>query len=176
MRRGRKLSQKSLQILNSVLYAGLRTFSDIVEGGHEYDRRLYRATYKAIFGLRNNGYLQIRKDRNNKSFFHLTPKGKLSILKYLHLEKLMSKKWDHRWRVIVFDIPENLKKWREYLRKELKDLGFLPLQESVYITPFPVTGELDELLKARNLRKYFRYLTVTEIDGIDDLQRQFEIK
>ncbi|KKW28521.1 MAG: PaaX domain protein [Parcubacteria group bacterium GW2011_GWA2_52_8] len=88
----------------------------------------------------------------------------------------MSKKWDHRWRVIVFDIPENLKKWREYLRKELKDLGFLPLQESVYITPFPVTGELDELLKARNLRKYFRYLTVTEIDGIDDLQRQFKIK
>lgn len=135
----------------------------------------YRSVFLKLRDLARGGYV-IKRQKNNQSFFHLAPKGKLSILKYLQLERLKLKKWDKQWRVIIFDLPETLKKWREYLRRELKNLGFFPLQESVYITPYPVTGELDQLLKEWNLRKYFRYLTVSEIDEEDFLRKIFGLK
>ena len=46
---------------------------------------------------------------------------------------------------------------------------------SVYITPYPVLDELDRLLKERKLRDYFRYITVTEIDGEEELKEKFNL-
>ena len=116
----------------------------------------------------------MKKQKNsNKSFFQLTPKGKLAILKYLHLQKTKTGKWDKKWRVIIFDIPEDKKKIREYLRRELITLGFVLLQQSVYITPYPITGDLDQMLHQWRTRKYFRYLTVSEIDDERELKEIF---
>ena len=46
---------------------------------------------------------------------------------------------------------------------------------SVYITPYPVLDELDRLLKERNFGYYFRYITVTEIDGEEELKEKFNL-
>lgn len=164
MKTGRNLSELSLKILKGAFKATAWTIDGFIET-HKYDEFVRKRAYKQLYNLKRAGYVKIQRNNKNVSFFHLTPKGKLKILKYLHLEKLRPKKWDGRWRVIIFDIPESLKKWREYLRGDLKQLGFVALQESVYITPYPVTGELDRILKEWNLRKYFRYFTVSEIDG-----------
>ena len=177
MARGRRLTQKSLIILKAIGLVGA-SFLDVVTtlGPDQYVSGAYRVRYRRSYDLKRSGYIHIKRDKNNRSFFHLTPKGKLQLLKYLHLEKLVKAKWDKQWRVIIFDIPESLKKWRGYLRVDLKNLGFHHLQESVYITPYPVTGELDQLLKECNLRKYFRYLTVSEVDGLEELKKQFNLK
>lgn len=172
MKKGRNLSELSLKVLSSLFKATAWTIQGFIEV-HNYDEFVRKRVYKQLYNLRSAGYVKIRNEGRNISFFHLTPKGRLKILKYLHLEKLRPKKWDRQWRVIIFDIPERLKKWREYLRHDLKNLGFIALQESVYITPYPVTGELDRLLKEWNLRKYFRYLTVSEIDGEEELKKEF---
>ena len=176
MKRGRKIGTESLKILNALIderALDLGELWDRVEKiAPSWDKR---GLQFKLYNLKRQGYLAARKS-NNVSFFHLTPKGRLGLLKYLHLEKLKLAKWDGRWRIAIFDIPETLKKWREYLRGELKRLGFHPLQESVYITPYPVTGELDELLKEWNLRKYFRYITVLEIDGEKELKIIFDLK
>ncbi len=170
------MNEESLRVLNFLLDAGAlssRDFQRMYLGGRiPWD---HRSVFLKLHNLKRSGYVK-RREKNNQSFFHLTPKGKLQVLKYLHLERLKIKKWDGRWRVIIFDLPETIRKWREYLRNELKNLGFYPLQESVYITPHPVTGELDQLLKEWNLRKYFRYLTVSEIDNEQDLKQVFGLK
>lgn len=169
------MSELSVKLLTAAFKAGIDAVQGFIEVG-EYDEFVRLQIYKQLYNLKRSGYFEIRKDKKNQSFFHLTPKGKLSILKYLHLEKLRSFKWDGHWRVIIFDLPEKLKKWREYMRNELRVLGFEPLQKSVYITPYPVTGELDQILKEWGLRKYFRYLTVNEIDGENGLKKKFNIK
>ncbi len=177
MRKGRKLSEKSLAILRAVADFGVMAINDLTTlPPDQYPVGAFRVAYRRTYDLKRRGFVEIKKDKKNRSFFHLTPKGKLQILKYLHLEKLMKRKWDGHWRVIIFDIPESLKKWREYLRSDLRNLGFHKLQYSVYITPYPVTGELHELLEEWNLKKYFRYLTVMEIDGEDKLKRIFKLK
>jgi predicted transcriptional regulator len=174
MKKGRKLSELSISILENLYKDGKEAVQAMIEV-HDYDRFVRLRLYKQVDNLHRHGFVK-KVTKKNQSFFHLTPKGKLAILKYLHLEKLQKTKWDGRWRVAIFDIPEDLKKWRNYLRSELRNLGFEKLQESVYITPYPVTGELDELLNEWGLRDYFRYLTVTEIDGEPDLKKQFRIK
>ena len=172
---GRKLSEISLKVLKTLLKGSVWTLTSLIET-HKYDEFVIKRAYKQLYNLRRSGYVEIKKQSKNVSFFQLTSRGKLRILKYLHLETLRSQKWDKKWRVIIFDIPESLKKWRGYMRYDLKNLGFIRLQESVYITPYPVTGELDQMLKEWNLRKYFRYLTVSEIDGVEKLKKEFHIK
>ena len=177
MKKGRKLNEESNRVLRFLLDKGVMSIKDFTaikfRGEMPWD---HRSVFLRLYNLKRSGYVKSR-EKNNESFFHLTPKGKMQILKYLHLEKLKLKKWDGHWRIVIFDLPESLKKWRNYLRAELKNnLGFWPLQESVYITPHPVTGELDELLREWNLRKYFRYLTVSEIDNEHDLQMIFRLK
>lgn len=172
---GRKLSEKSLVVMKALFQVGKMALRDFEEAGREFDRRLYYGLAKRVYNLERSGYVK-RVKKNNTSFFHLTPKGRLQFLKYFHLEKIRKGKWDGRWRVIIFDIPETLKKWREFIRPKLKELGFYPLQESVYLTPFPVTEDLDIFLEEWNLRKYFRYLTVTEIDDEDEFKQIFKLK
>lgn len=176
-RPGRKVSEESHAILRAV-GNGMVEFIDIMTtlGPDEYQsgayRVRYRPAYKRTDSLKRNGYLAVKK-RDNKSFYHLTPKGKLEFLKDLHLEKIFKTKWDGRWRVVIFDVPESQRQKRDYLRKELRQLKFVQLQHSVYITPYPVTGELDQILSDWGLRSCFRFLTVMEIDGEEALKKEF---
>ena len=177
MRKGRKLNEESRRVLKFLLDNGAMSITDFtgaaLSNSIDWD---HRSVFLKLYNLKRSGYVQ-KREKKNQSFFHLTPKGKLQIMKYLHLERLKLDKWDGRWRIVIFDLPERLKKWRNYLRTELKNnFGFWPLQESVYITPHPVTGDLDMLLKEWNLRKYFRYLTVMEIDNEHELKQVFGIK
>jgi len=175
---GRPLGKQSVDILTKLFDAA----DSILEGGFrrslEYDKRIWaKNAGHAFYNLEKSGYVKVEKKlkgKKNQSFFHLTPKGRLSVLKYLHLEKIR-KKWDRHWRIIIFDIPEDNKKWRERLRFKLKSLGFHALQKSVYITPYPVLTDLDKFLEERKMRQYFRYITVQEIDGEDELKKQFDL-
>ena len=53
--------------------------------------------------------------------------GTLSIRKPL--------RWDRRWRMVIFDIEEHRKSDRTKIRRILQRLGFLRLQNSVWIHP-----------------------------------------
>jgi len=183
-RRGRKLSEQSLAIIRAI-GDGLTDFVDVMTtlNPGEYQSGAYRVrynpsydpTYKRVYELRRNKYVTVKK-KDNKSFYRLTPKGRFEFLKLLHLEKIFKTKWDGRWRVVIFDIPEKERQRRDYLRKKLKELRFVYLQESVYITPHPLTSELDQMLSDGGMTGCFRFLTVAEIDGEADLKKKFGLK
>lgn len=81
----------------------------------------------------------------------ITPKGLKILSTKFDLEKFTKRPWDGKWRMVVFDILESHKKQRERLRGFLKSLGFGLLQESVWISPFPIENELDEFLSQQKL-------------------------
>ena len=173
---GRGLGEATLAIMKRMYEIGSAEIQQLIED-HQFDPYNRRALWKKLYYLEHAGYIKkVRIPKKNHSFFHLTPKGRFKFLKYLHLEKIKKMKWDGYWRVIIFDIPETLKKWREFIRPKLKELGFHPLQESVYITPYPVTKDLDDFLEEWNMRKYFRYLSVNEIDDEDELKEIFGLE
>lgn len=71
------------------------------------------------------------------------------------------KKWDYLWRLAIFDIPESARHLREQLRHELYAMGFVMLQESVYVIPFECTKEADTLMRQLMIRRDRLIICVT---------------
>jgi DNA-binding transcriptional regulator PaaX len=106
-------------------------------------KRVYNAFYK----LRREGCIDI-KIKNHQLYISLTEKGKRKA-NWLQIDALKikePKKWDGKWRLIMFDISQIKKTYREVFRGKLKELGFYPFQKSVWIHPFDCRDEI-ELLK-----------------------------
>ncbi|MCL4382302.1 hypothetical protein M1545_00725 [Patescibacteria group bacterium] len=89
--------------------------------------------------------------KRGEPFFRVTSRGKIKLVYDIPLAKRFGQKWDGKWRMVIFDIPEISKTKRDGLRRKLKELGFAQWQKSVYITPFDVAVELAEHLGVNNL-------------------------
>lgn len=104
----------------------------------------------------------------------LTKDGRQKALKYQIDEIKIKKpeKWDGKWRMVVFDIPEKKKKAREALRNKLQELGFRELQKSVLIFPYECENEIDFIMEVFEIRPYVRFMRVDSFTN----EEQFKIK
>ena len=96
--------------------------------------------------LRRQGFLLVEK-RGNQIYISLTEEGrkKAGMCQIGELAIKKPKKWDGKWRLLIFDIPEKRKIAREALRGKLKELGFRKFQQSVWMHPYDCTAEVDLL-------------------------------
>jgi phenylacetic acid degradation operon negative regulatory protein len=130
--------------------------------------------YSTLYNLKHNGYLQDRKIKNER-YYKLTKKGQLAA-RLLILEKhIKDKKWDKKWYVLIFDIPEKKRSYRDNLTKILKNIGFYQLQKSVWIFPYDVVGYLYEILPGFREGDWFEYLIVNKISSHDKLIKYFDL-
>lgn len=84
--------------------------------------------------------------------------------------------WDGKWRIVIFDIPEKIRKSREIIRFHLKKLNFYELQESVFVHPFDCKIEVEYLTEIFQLRKHIRFMVADFIDNELHLKKLFNIK
>jgi len=84
-------------------------------------------------------------------------------------------KWDGQWRMVIFDIPEDLRKARDALRSKLKELGFCELQKSVFVFPYECKDEIDFIVEFFGVREYVRYGILRSIDNDPHLRRIFHL-
>lgn len=115
--------------------------------------------------------------KREDGFLRLTPKGKTALR---HLEVREFKivppwRWDGKWRVLIFDIPEYRKALRDKVRRTLEAIGFVRLQDSVWIYAYDCE-DLIALLKADfKIGKDMLYMIVEELEGDRHLKRHFGI-
>lgn len=83
------------------------------------------------------------------------------------------KKWDGLWRLILFDIPEKKRNFRDILRDHLKKIGFRELQKSAFIFPFPCEKEISHLTELYGATQFVRIVTVQNIDNTKELKQYF---
>lgn len=71
--------------------------------------------------------------------YQLTDQGRerLARRELKSAELTISRKWDGKWRLVTFDVPEKRRYLRDHLRIHLTRLGFYPLQKSVWLYPHP---------------------------------------
>ena len=112
--------------------------------------------------------------KSKKKYIELTPKGrKRAIYHFLKKTKIERKKrWDGKWRVVIFDIREDKKAKRETMREWLKNLGIIRLQESVYVHPFDFKRELN-LMVGVLIVSDVKYMICDIIEGEDELIDHF---
>lgn len=142
-------------------------------------RAKLRYQYRTVLGrLAALGYITFEK-RDGNSYAHITDSGRKKLALELEKKKLdLSKKrrWNGRWRVIVFDVPERRRKTRDRLRILMRQLGFVHLQDSVWVFPYDCE-EFIALLKAElKIGSAVLYMVVEEIENDKHLRDHFGLK
>jgi phenylacetic acid degradation operon negative regulatory protein len=156
------------KFIETVLYIGKGVFD--VWAKTSYKGYRPRGIYTGIKNLERRGII---KPVVGGHAFTLAGKkwfGR-SLLKY---HKQRRGKWDGKWRIVIFDIPQELHKNRNYFRNKLRALGFYMVQKSVFVFPYPCGDELGPIcgrlqigdyvdlilaesvgFKEKEIRKYF---------------------
>lgn len=125
------------------------------------DQRKKRKLYLAIQNLKKRKIL-LEKVMGNSRGYILSKKGKLKIL-YLKTKRVDKKKFKNNWwLMVIFDIPEKLRKTRDFFRKILHELGFEQLQKSVWVTSYDVIKELREVIENYHIESFVKSLFVKE--------------
>lgn len=127
--------------------------------------------------LRREGLIEIRTV-NHQIYISLTSEGtkKAGIMQIDKLQIKKPKRWDRKWRLLMFDVPEKTKISREALRGKLKQLGFLLFQKSVWVHPFDCKREVELLQDFFGLSKQQLRLIIAENIGDDqELKRDFNL-
>lgn len=133
-----------------------------------------KRTYDAFYQLQREGCVRI-KEENKQIYISLTDKGRKKA-GWLQIDKLKIKKpkrWDGKWRIVIFDIPQSKMIHREALRGKLKHLGFRQLQKSVWTCPFNCKDEIDLLRDFFGFSEKEIRLVVAERIGDDKELRDF---
>lgn len=99
--------------------------------------------------------------KNGKVYLRLTSVGANGLKRDFPILNL-TKKWNKRWVMVVFDILEKSKSVRDRLRSKLKNLGFGMLQESIWISPLPIGKDMKEFIDSIGLSEY---VFVMEVSG-----------
>ena len=142
---------------------------------HAFCEHRRRSLQSTLSRLQKNGL--VRRDLAD-NFFVLTDKGikeRKKILDRINLEKTKSDKWDGKWRVLVFDIPEKHKDYREFLRAELVEYGFKPLQKSVWISPYRSAEELRNSIEDRGMERWVKLVVAETVFDDSWLKGEFKL-
>lgn len=105
--------------------------------------------------------------------------GKILILKY-SLREILSlkkkKKWLGKWFMVVFDVPEKERKKRNYLRRFLREIGFYPYNQSVYVFPYECEKEVALIKKIVDGGEYISYIVAEKLEREDQLKEYFGLE
>jgi len=120
------------------------------------------------------------EEKDDKVFVYLKNKNHPKIIEYsirtLLDFKKKKKKWDGRWFMVFFDVPEIQRNKRNYLRDFLKKLGFYQYQKSVYIFPYECEKEVALIKKIVEGAKYMKYIIAEKIEDENKIKQYFGLK
>lgn len=83
--------------------------------------------------------------------------------------------WDGKWRVIIFDIWERRRGVRDRLRRTLRKVGFVQLQQSVWTYPYPCEDLVAFLRVELKLGPALLYMIVEGIENDRSIRRHFKL-
>lgn len=140
--------------------------------------RLNRRVSQAINRLRERGLIE-RVQTNRGLALRLTKKGSKLAVSIEEEEKIFEiqkpKKWDEKWRIVIFDIWERRRTVRDRLRSILRTNGFVKVQNSVWVYPYDCEELLVFLRTNLRLGRGILYIVAEEIEYDETLRKHFKL-
>ncbi|MBP9698013.1 MAG: CRISPR-associated endonuclease Cas2 [Candidatus Moranbacteria bacterium] len=154
-----------------------QSFSMVRAVGKEWKRIDQNNLRRSVRSLCQSKLLVEKRRRDGTVVLELTEEGKRQARYWSIFGKGIKvakpKQWDRLWRVVMFDIPEKKRRFRDILRDHLKEIGFKELQHSVFVFPYPCETEIAALADLYGAKEYVRILTVKKIDNGDALEKKY---
>jgi DNA-binding transcriptional regulator PaaX len=186
MRKGKKLPIKNLT-LRALAATGAISIAllapKMTKLFKHFDRskvnrdNLYRRISQASTRLEKEGLITI-SGRFRERKISLTAKGREAIesAEFDEYEIPEPAFWDGKWRILMFDLNEKRRPVRDKLRRLLQSAGFVRLQDSVWIYPYPC-DEFITLVRA-HLKSgvgELRSLTADALESDGPLRAHFKL-
>lgn len=179
----KKFGEISKKILKGLMTVGVVSFAATspyfiinLLGKNKYQQKKIQIA-KTFHYLNRRGLIKYRRE-GKQIYLSLTPRGK-KYVKELQIDDLKIEKprrWDRKWRILIFDISEKCRIVREVLRGKLKELGFIQLQKSVWIYPFDCENEFKILKTFFNLPdESFMFVVATRIPDEEKFKKIFDL-
>jgi len=132
---------------------------------------------RALSALSHEGKTREIANRDGTVTIELTKNGKIACANYNldHLSIKKIKKWDGKWWMVAYDIPNKQKLARDAFRFHLKRMGFYEYQKSLFIYPYDPREEIDFISSFYGVDKYVKMALVETIDDVEELASFFNL-
>ncbi len=146
-----------------------------------FDISFNQKTRGTLSGLLKEGEIEKGLEENQ---YRLTEKGFLSLILYFPSFRFLKEKWDGRWRIISYEIPEKKRELRDKLRREMQGWGLGPWHRSFWLTPHPIINTLRNLVSQKEEEQYIqafesdhvfgnREILIEKVWGIKELNTEY---
>lgn len=139
----------------------------------EFDRTRFRRT---IRHAKARGYIDV-VEKHGEMTINLREEGRAKAMLYA-LEDIQITEpaiWDKKWRMVMFDIPEEMRAHRKVFKTKLDELGFAQVQKSVYLHAFPCHNEIEYIRSMYSIEQYVRLAILDRIEGDEALRKRFGV-
>ncbi|OGL64758.1 CRISPR-associated endonuclease Cas2 [Candidatus Uhrbacteria bacterium RIFCSPLOWO2_01_FULL_47_24] len=133
-----------------------------IKKGHRRAKKEQTQFRKHLDYLKSRHYIEMKKE-GEEQLVRLTTKAKYEILRLqfvLHMRTQRKRGWDRKWRLVLFDVPEIQKKYRDFLRKLMRANGFRMWQLSVWVSPYNPEPHLSNVLRYLRIEKHYELIEV----------------
>lgn len=116
--------------------------------------------------------------RNGGAYIEITERGKKLVARESlerEAQSRLKNRWDKRWRMVIFDIPERRKLTRVRLRSMLHACGFFPLQQSVWVFPHDCEDIVALIKVELRVGKDILYIIVESIEYDVVIRKHFKL-
>jgi DNA-binding transcriptional regulator PaaX len=115
--------------------------------------------------------------RDTNGHLKLSKKGELKMaqVESVNFQLRKPKRWDTKWRVLIFDIHEKQKSLREKIRRTLVSVGFVRLQHSVWVYPHPCEDFIALFKTNFRIGNSLLYLIVDSIENDRALLHHYKL-
>lgn len=142
-------------------------------------KRLRERTQSAMTRLARKKLI-VFMEKNGKRYTRITEAGKRALMyerQKTALTGLKSsrRRWDGRYRIVMFDVPEKRRKIRVRLREMMRAGGFLRLQDSVWIFPYDCEDFITLLKADLHIGKDALYAVVEKIENDRWIRNHFDL-
>ncbi|MEK7126251.1 MAG: CRISPR-associated endonuclease Cas2 [Patescibacteria group bacterium] len=117
-------------------------------------------------------------DRDGKKYLRITEAGRKALMfeQAKVALKNQKKKWDGRWRMVVFDVPERRRHIRNRLRTVMCEIGFVRLQDSVWVYPYDCEDFVALLKSEIKIGKDVLYAIADTIEHDKSIRLHFKLQ
>jgi len=126
-----------------------------------------QAIRSAVSRMCRSGLLKV-KHSERKSYYSLTRDGHSLLTE--GAQRIFQRKkssWDGGWNIVIYSIPERRRKARDLLRLELGWMGYGPLSEATWVSPYDLTREVQNLVQRLNIGEYIHIFNARHQGGTD---------
>lgn len=137
-------------------------------------RERERQARRIIYYMKEQGYLVGDYDHG----LQITDRARKRYAKS-QIEKIQIRPqgtWDHRWRIIIYDIPEKQAAARHAFLRELRQYGCVLLQRSVMITAFPCLEDIETIAAQLSIDQYVTFFETQHLANDKPLIERFKKK